>query len=253
MIFISSMIPQLVYMAKYFFEDRCQGFEGGNRQIRTWVNQFSEELSESVIFSLRSLCICSPTLTWVSPLQSSHYASGRDCLNAVNLASFSNEWVGFWPIGGSVWEALAVAELDNNNPNHGVVLVAAKSHITELCGNGCRAEGADLKQIKEAFRLTRQWLGVADRFEDHWLGTFHQTAARLAFLYFLHAVLKVPTWLVNIYFLNDPRRPTSPEQWSAFLPDMQWALGLSDIHSEFIAEFYLCSEPERLWVKKCRD
>ena len=236
-------------------DENGKAFKGSQRQIQTWVNQYQEELSDGSVSNMRSLAEFSPTLTWVSPLKSERYVeySDQGFLKAVNLAAFSDELADFWPKGGPTWDALAVAELDDDPQKHGVVLVEAKSHLTELCGSGCRAEGASLKQIKEALRLTRQWLGVADKYEYCWLGPFYQTANRWAFLYFLRGIIKVPAWLVNIYFLNDPYRPTSMKQWDVFLPEVMWALGLSSIKSEFVTDIYFCAEREKLGPAKLRD
>ena len=42
-----------------------------------------------------------------------------------------------------------------------------------------------------------------------------------AYLYFLSGIGRIPTWLVNVYFVNDPYRPTSQAQWEDFLTDVK--------------------------------
>ena len=37
---------------------------------------------------------------------------------------------------------------------------------------------------------------------------------------------QVQAWLVNVYFTDDPYRPTTKEQWVDFLLEVKWALGL---------------------------
>jgi hypothetical protein len=236
-------------------DEHGRAFKGSQRQIQTWVNQYTEDFSDAITSNIESLSGHCPILTWVSPLKSERYVEYYDkgFLKAVNLAAFSDQLAAFWPRGGPTWDALAVAELTDKPQKQGVVLVEAKSHLTELCSTGCRAEGASLKQVKEALSLTRQWLGVPDKYEDRWLGPFYQTANRLAFLYFLQEVIKVPAWLVNIYFMDDPYRPTSKEQWEGFLPEVKWTLGLSNIKSAFVTDIYVCVEPEKMAGEKPRE
>ncbi len=236
-------------------DERGRAKKGSQNQIQTWVNLYPDKLSAAIIDELKSLSTFGPTLTWVSPRECERYAeySDKAFLRAVDLAEFSEELANFWPKGGPTWDALAVAGLEVPLSRQGVVLVEAKSHLTELCGSGCRAEGASLEKIKKALLRTRQWLGVADQYEDRWLGPFYQTANRLAFLYFLRDVIKVPAWLVNIYFLNDPFRQTSAKQWESFLPEVKWTLGLGGVKSEFVADILLCAEPEKPHVNTAKD
>jgi hypothetical protein len=61
-----------------------------------------------------------------------------------------------------------------------------------------------------------------------WLGPLYQFANRIAHLYFIREKRKRPSWLVNLYFLNDPIGPADREMWEAEHQCIMEALGLRE-------------------------
>ena len=62
-----------------------------------------------------------------------------------------------------------------------------------------------------------------------WSGTFYQYTNRLAHLYFLREKNSIPTWLINIYFVNDKevKGPECKKEWLAALQVAKSYLGTS--------------------------
>jgi hypothetical protein len=144
-----------------------------------------------------------------------------DFLDRVGLGRLSKELALFWPRGGPSWDALASI---TGGEGAGVVLVEAKSHIPEIYGNGCQAGPTARTKIVAALYKTQQWCGVGA--DTDWLGPLYQSANRLAHLYFLVEEARVPAWLVNLYFVNDPIEPTSATEWKAAIESVKDGLGL---------------------------
>jgi len=96
---------------------------------------------------------------------------------------------------------------------------------------------ASRARIEHALGLTKKWLG-ADQASD-WLGPAYQYANRMAHLYFFREVVHVPAWLVNVYFIGDPRTPTAKPEWEAALLEISKTLGLANAGPPFWAAVYL--------------
>ena len=77
-----------------------------------------------------------------------------------------------------------------------------------------------------SFGQTKRWLG-ADATAD-WCGPLYQSANRLAHLYFLREIVKVPAWLVHVCFVADPRTPTAVNAWRPALAVAEKQLGLPE-------------------------
>ena len=145
----------------------------------------------------------SPKLEWVSPLQKENFAEYQDAafLRAGGCEYLTDELRLFWPKGGPVWDALAVAGFQNNKK--GIILAEAKSRPPEIYGGGMKARARESREkIEKALNLTKAWLGVSPDIE--WTGRLYQSANRLAHLYFFRQIMKIPAWMMNIYFINDP-------------------------------------------------
>jgi len=217
--------------------------KGSQRQIQTYVNEHQEMLTQEVLKALPSLAAQQSKIKWVSPLQSEHYAEYYDqgLLRALEHPELTNILNQFWPRKGPHWDALAVVEMADRSAGKGVLLVEAKSYRLEVTGVGTQADGESLRVIIDRMRDTAKWLGVTWRpsYADLWTGTLYQYANRLAYLYFFREIAKIPAWLVNIYFLNDPYRPTSREQWNDFLPEVKWRLGIQDIQIPHATDLFV--------------
>jgi len=205
---------------------RGRADHGSQRQIQNYVNWWREELSQRVLDALLMTSL-NAHLRWVSPLESEDFAEYRDgaFLDALGRGHLECQLSRFWPAGGPCWDALAVAELGKDTGRSGVLLVEAKSYPDEIYGPGCGARSRrSLRMIDAALDETKRWLGVAEGVD--WMGSLYQSANRLAHLYFFLQA-GIPTWLVNIYFLGDPRSPTTRQEWEAALAQVKAELGLA--------------------------
>jgi len=223
---------------------------GSRLQVQIHVNRRHEYLSQSVLDSLPDLSSSVSVLQWVSVLESEHFEEHRDAafLRRLGLIGLWPKLRGFWPRGGPRWDALAIAPGAGGPTGHGVVIVEAKSHPSEVYGPGCRASGQSRRLIERALRQTKEWLGV--RPEADWMGDLYQTANRLAHLYFLRQVGGVPAWYVGLYFLNDRSRPsfaTTEDQWHSEIRAIKERLGLGSSGVPHAAEVFLqAREPGEL-------
>ena len=124
----------------------------------------------------------------------------------------------FWPQRGPCWDALARIE-------GGCLLIEAKSHVPEIYSGGCGATSAKSKeQIQAAFDAAKAWLGASP--DVDWTGRLYQSANRYASLYFMREIARVQAFLVNVYFIDDPRTPTTREDWDAAIGSVSRELGL---------------------------
>lgn len=216
---------------------------GSQLQTQICVNEHPDELNRKILASLPTLP-SDVDVEWVSPLLEADFAEHGDeeFLSALQLDHLDKKLVGgFWPRGGPCWDALAILRRSEEADFHGVLLVEAKSHRIEVCGSGCGAGGDRRDKIRAALQLTADWLHVP--FRNWWLGPLYQQANRLAHLYFFREIAGIPAWLVNLYFLNDPYRPTTRQQWCDFLPDVKAELGLTGVTVPFAADVFVDVEP----------
>lgn len=203
---------------------------GSRWQIQQYVNNHGGALSTAVLdvlpARLRELGVA---IQWVSPLAEDDFVEYRDAdfLRAVGLEEAIPDLKQFWPSSGPSWDALGRVSDANGRIRPGALLVEAKSHLAEIYGNGCQAQGASRNVITKALTEAKAWCradGAAN-----WTGPLYQSANRLAHLYFLRERVKHlqrPAWLINIYFLDDPIGPADRESWDAELVKVKSALGL---------------------------
>jgi len=229
---------------------------GSRLQVQIYVNRYWEELSQRTLESLPALASAFPALQWVSPLESARFEEYRDAafLRRLGLTSLWPDLKAFWPRGGPSWDALAIAHPAAGAQGSGVMLVEAKSHPSEVYGPGCRASARSRQVIQKALEQTKQWLGVSP--ESDWMGPLYQTANRLAHLYFLREVGRVPAWYVALYFLNDGSRPgfdTTEDQWRFEIRAIKERLGLPSSGVPHAAEVFLqAREPGELLFPQSR-
>lgn len=202
---------------------RGRAYAGSQRWIQTLVNREERRLDKAILEALPSLAAVQKEIEWVSPLEADAYAEyyDRGFLEALGLARFDAELRAFWPPGGPHWDALAKIRLEHEA---GVLLIEAKSYPEELYGRGCQASPRSRAKIETALAKTRRWLGAS--FDADWCGPLYQYANRLAHLYFLREVARVPAWLAHVCFIGDPRTPTSRDAWEAAIHSAERELGL---------------------------
>jgi hypothetical protein len=204
------------------------------------VNWQADELSRRVLDVLM-LTPLDGGVTWVSPLEKDDFAEYRDqdFLQALGLQQLVDGLRSFWPANGPCWDALAVVRTGGNQAAPGVLLVEAKAHVSELCGEGCGAGQGSYRTIDIALRKTQSWLGVSHSLL--WTGRFYQYANRLAHLYFLLQA-GVPAWLVNVHFLADWHFRdyfATVEQCRAAIAQVKAELGLTAALIPHVADLFL--------------
>lgn len=197
-----------------------RAYAGSQKQIQGCVNLWSERFTSDVADVLRLPQRLRMTVQWVSPLESNSYIEYRDreFLEVLGLSSYAPELAQFWPVRGPCWDALARIE-------NGCIMVEAKSHVTEIFGGGCEAGEASLMKIHAALDETKRWLGVPDAAK--WTGSLYQAANRYAHLYFLREKCSLEAYLVNVYFVGDPRTPTSEQQWRTGIQEVNAEMGIT--------------------------
>jgi hypothetical protein len=197
-----------------------RAYAGSQRQIQTYVNERLSALNSAVKQFLSQYDLDENGIHWVSPLAADTYSEYRDSefLERVGLGPLAPRLLEFWPQNGPCWDALARIK-------SGCLLVEAKSHVQEIYGDGCGATSPRSKQkIQAAFEATKSWLGVSS--EIDWTGRLYQSANRYASLYFLREIAGIQAYLVNVYFVGDPRTPTTREDWDAAIGVVSRELGL---------------------------
>jgi hypothetical protein len=159
-------------------------------------------------------------IQWVSPLTADTCSEYQDSefLERVGLVLLAPKLRKCWPRGGPCWDALARTE-------GGCILIEAKSHVKEIYGGGCGATSPrSKKKIQAALDATKAWLGVSP--DVDWMGRLYQSANRYASLYFLREIAGVQAFLVNVYFVDDPRTRTTKEEWDSAISCVNRELGL---------------------------
>jgi hypothetical protein len=214
-------------------------YKGSQRQLQDFVNCARSELNIAIFSAIASLPR-SEDLCWRSPLRENEYKEYRDAkfLAAVGQTALSSELRRFWPSGGPVWDALAIV---NTGGSRGVLLVEAKAHPEEL-ESSCKAKNPDsVAKIKAALGSTKSWLGVNERLD--WYAQYYQSTNRLAHLYFLREIAKVPAWLVNLYFVDDASHISTPRvDWDRKIAEVEQCLGLGRVSSPYVGNVFLSSK-----------
>ena len=220
-----------------------RAYAGSQLQIQVYVNRRPEELCQAVLKGVPPLASLGVCPLWVSPLENLRFVEYQDrkFLDVLRMGHLSGRLSGFWPRRGPVWDALAAIGIPKSDQSvPGVLLVEAKSHPAEVYGPGCKASPKSRRMIEAALNETRQWLSVRQDWTwPFWTGPLYQSANRLAHLYFFNEIARVPAWLINVYFLNDPHSPTTLMEWKVALDCVKMQLGLGTDAAQHTAEVFL--------------
>ncbi|MFC1977859.1 hypothetical protein ACFLWS_06330 [Chloroflexota bacterium] len=204
---------------------------GSQRYLQDLVNSDQRYLNRLVLEKSASLRTWQDPI-WVSPLSADNYREYYDSnfLNIINHADLRKKLREFWPRGGPHWDALAC--VDRNNGERGVILVEAKAKFAELGGLSyrCKAGDKSRQKIENTLNQVKDKLGVTANAD--WLGEYYQHANRIAHLYFLHVMCKIPTWLVYVCFIWAERAIVPPIEgdWTTPLANVQKAICLPKTH-----------------------
>lgn len=218
-------------------DEHGRAFAGSQLQMQIYVNRHGHELTCAVIDAI-DIDADALQVTWVSPLEQERFKEYKDAafLHALQLSQLRSLLAQFWPPGGPRWDALGI--ISSLPKPQSVILVEAKSNPNEVFSLGCRASEQSRLLIEQSLARTRAWLGVADAHSVTWTGSLYQYANRLAHLYFFREIVHIDAWLVNLYFMNDPRTPTSLAEWQWFVADMKNMLGLP-AHIPYAVDVFL--------------
>ena len=177
-------------------------------------------------------------VNWLCPLSAGNYREYRDleALKVLDVASpVQHALAEFWPRRGPVWDGLA------RTARGDLLLLEAKANLPELATGRSQAGPESFDKINLRLKELRGYL--APKSTADWTHTFYQYANRLAFLYFLRHLNKLPAHLVFVYFVNarDVKGPATRAEWEAALTLMHAALGLPKRHrlSPFIHNVFV--------------
>ena len=196
------------------------GRKGSKKWIQRLINKKTELVNSQIRKDLGLLE--NEKICWLSPLEEDDYAEYRDQAFidklGVKLDKVSLE--DFWPSGGPQWDALG------RSGSGKLFLVEAKSHIQEMVSS-IQAEDKDsLKKISKSLKDTKSFLN--SKAEINWSLRFYQYTNRLAHLYLLREVNKLPAYLVFVYFINDKEMngPRTVDEWKGAIKLLHSYLGI---------------------------
>lgn len=195
---------------------------GSQKWIQALVNQAPHLLDRAIAPYLN----LSPTdkIVWLSPLAEDAYAEYRDEMFLSKIAARTEvaPISGLWPTRGPQWDALG--RTSRGEP----LLIEAKAHIPELLSPPTQATGRSLRVIRTS--LDRVKRAVGSRAAADWSGVYYQYTNRLAHLYFLRGLNRIPAYLVFVYLLNDAEMlgPKTAEEWAGAIRLVHAQLGIDE-------------------------
>jgi hypothetical protein len=212
---------------------------GSQFQLRRWIGTAADELNVRILRSLDMLRDWPvQKIEWISPLSADKYEElGDKAWGEIGLPGPSPLEAGWWPKRGPEWDA--VARVIGPDGQVGALVIEAKGRGREIRGPGCHAEGASRELIKSALDDVKNDLDVGPQAD--WLGSYYQTANRLAYLWFARIRSKpsVPVWLLFVYFLGErygdvvrgEQGPKTEEDWRPLIEATKDELELPpDLH-----------------------
>jgi len=193
---------------------------GSLQDIQVLVNRFPDVFTHKI---KEKIVIKSNRIDWVSPLKDDDYSEYRDngFIERLVIQNLKLPVSAFWPKRGPQWDALG------KGGDEEYFLVESKANIDEIVSPETKATGKSLELIKKSLDGLKKYLKVNNKVD--WSGTFYQYTNRLAHLYFLRVLNKLPANLIFVYFIGDDSvsGPKSVEEWNAALTIMKKYLGLT--------------------------
>ncbi|MDD3581451.1 MAG: hypothetical protein PHW74_10560 [Desulfobacca sp.] len=211
-----------------------QGDKGSLKWIQIVINDCPEILNREI--KSTGDIHEAEKITWVSPLRQDDYAEYRDndFLDRLDIKLNQRSLNQFWPERGPQWDGLGKSESGE------LFLVEAKAHIEELFSQCQAASEKSRSLISASLNEVRQFLGV-DAAVD-WSQVFYQYTNRLAHLYLLRQVNRLPAFLVNVYFCGDDMNgPKTSDEWRAALKVLKGVLVLGMNHKlrKYVVEAFV--------------
>lgn len=215
-------------------EHEGQATRGSQFWLQKLVNEEPESLNRHIVEQIPSLE--GSSIEWLSPLASENFREYRDqaFLGKLGIELPERTLSEFWPNGGPVWDGLA------RTGNGEVLLVEAKSHIPEAVSPPSRASPRSLELIRASLDETKDFMkGNPDA---DWSGIFYQYTNRLAHLYLLRELNRLPARMVFINFVGDTDMggPDTPEEWKGAILAIETYLGVTRSRlSSYVAHVHL--------------
>ena len=210
------------------------GIKGSQKWIQKLINDKPDLLNSQIKPQIN--LPDTDTISWHSPIAEDGYAEYQDqaFLDLLDITLTKIPLSDFWPSKGPVWDGLGKSETGK------VFLVEAKSHISEVLSPGTGAGVRSLRKIKKSLDETKSFL--KSNSEHDWTSTFYQYTNRLAHLYLLRALNKVPAYLVFVYFVNDKEMngPQSIDEWNGAFSQLTSYLGIGSHRlKKYIADIFI--------------
>ena len=207
--------------------------KGSQLHLRTYVNTYSEELNEEIIShspSLVAFISGEQIIDWKSPLEHENYKEYQDDFlkhyhEDENSLQVSNQLLReFWPKNGPVWDGIGIVK---GTKQKGLILAEAKAHIRETSSKIRATSNQSIFRITETLTDTKKQFG-SNTLLTPWLNEYYQLANRLAYLHLLNQKLQIPTWLIQVNFIEDKKHiSTSKEKWILHYQKVFQRLGIS--------------------------
>jgi hypothetical protein len=189
-----------------------------------WLQEAVNNCPEILNCAIRESMKLEPDekISWLSPLEDDDYAEYRDQSFVEKLGAELpiRPLKTFWPRGGPVWDGLARTDSGQ------LILIEAKARVAELTSSPLRAAARSMGQIQHSLEETHNFLST--KITSGWSNSHYQYQNRLAHLYLLRELNKLPAWLVCIHFVNSPdvRESASVTDWKKAIRIMHSQLGI---------------------------
>lgn len=181
------------------------------------------------------------SIDWLSPLKEDDYAEYRD-IDFIKMLNVDTNYMSlkeFWPNNGPQWDGLAKGYFDNKEI---AFLIEAKANIPEMVSppSGAKSEKS-IALINKSLNDVKGY--VKSSSQADWSSYFYQYCNRLAHLYYLRVINKIPTYMVFVYFIGDETvdGPTTKEEWIGAIKVMKNYLGIDKRHklSEYVIDIFI--------------
>jgi len=192
---------------------------GSQKWIQVAVNERPEVLRRALAEA--GVLAGGEAVSWISPL-ADKYTEYRDdeFLQRLGVTLKERSLKSFWPSRGPVWDGLGLTSSGD------VLLIEAKAHIPEMVSPPSKASPESLRKINRALEEAR--IALAPRSPVPWSGTFYQITNRLAHLYLLRTLNRVPARLVYLYCVGDDDvgGPKTRAEWEGAIRVTEAYLGI---------------------------
>ena len=199
-----------------------QAEKGSQKWLQCLINNSNSiEIINKEIYSQLNLSK-GIEISWLSPLQGNDFSeySDNDFIERLGI-KLQKPLSDFWPHRGPVWDGLA-------KTNDLLFLIEAKAHLRELISTKTGAKEPSLDKIRNALKKTQSFLKAGPCLD--WAEFFYQYTNRIAHLYFLREINKIPAYMIFLYFINDTEMngPTTKEEWEGALKIINMLLGINN-------------------------